>query len=150
MNKQFWALALGAAALTGCADNSAMTYNQSQMQRAQSVQLGTVVSVQQVKVKGDSNALLTLGGAALGGLAGSNIGGGSRGSAAGAVVGAMAGGYGAQAAQKNLGGKNALEITVKLDSGQTISIVQGADTPIVNGQRVRVLTGAGADRVVPL
>ncbi|WP_230368867.1 outer membrane lipoprotein [Paludibacterium denitrificans] len=81
-------------------------------------------------------------------LAGSNVGGG-HGSIAG-VIGAIAGGLGTQAAQRSLGTKNAIEVTVKLDdSKRLISIVQEADVPLVAGQRVRVLTGGGNDRVVP-
>jgi len=93
--------------------------------------------------------LLTLGGAALGGLAGSNIGGG-KGAIAGGIVGALAGGFGANAAQRTIGSKNALEVTVKLDdSGRMVSIVQDADIPLNVGQRVRLLTGGGNDRVAP-
>ncbi|MBI3144011.1 MAG: glycine zipper 2TM domain-containing protein [Pseudogulbenkiania sp.] len=137
--------------LAGCAtSDSAAVYSKGQMRQAQSVEFGTVVSVQNVLMEGQNNEILTLGGAALGGLAGSNIGHG-RGAAAGTIVGALAGGFGAQAAQRNLGTKNALEITVKLDrSGRMISIVQEADIPFAAGQRVRVITGAGNDRVAPL
>lgn len=135
--------------LGGCASDSAMVYNQGQVQQAQTVQLGIVTSVQQVTMKGDNNSLLTLGGAALGGIAGSQLGQGNRANAAGAIAGALLGGFGADAAQSSLSKKNGLEITVKLDSGRMISIVQAADVPMVTGQRVRVLSGGGADRVVP-
>lgn len=140
---------LGAGFLTGCASDSAMVYSQDQMRQAQSVSLGTVVSVHAAKMQGSNNELLTLGGAVLGGLAGSNLGGGSKANAAGAIVGALAGGYGTQAAQQGMGSKNALEITVKLDNGRMISIVQEADVQLLAGQRVRVLSGGGNDRVVP-
>lgn len=146
----FVSIALSAGLLSGCAsDDSAMSYSSGQMRKAQVVQIGTVLSVQPVKVKGSSNPLLTVGGAALGGLAGSTMGGSSRASAAGAVAGALVGGAGAEVAQRQLSKKAALEITVKLDSGPTISIVQDQDVPLVAGQRVRVLTGGGTDRVVP-
>ena len=135
--------------LGGCASDSAMVYNQGQVQQAQTVQLGIVTSVQHVTMKGDNNSLLTLGGAALGGIAGSQLGQGNRANAAGAIAGALLGGFGADAAQSSLSKKNGLEITVKLDSGRMISIVQAADVPMVTGQRVRVLSGGGADRVVP-
>lgn len=140
-----------AGALAGCAtSDSAAVYSKGQMRQAQTVEFGTVVSVQNVLMEGQNNELLTLGGAALGGLAGSNIGHG-RGAAAGTIVGALAGGFGAQAAQRNLGTKTALEITVKLDrSGRMISIVQEADIPFAVGQRVKVLSGADNDRVTPL
>ncbi|MBV8679603.1 MAG: glycine zipper 2TM domain-containing protein [Aquitalea sp.] len=136
--------------LAGCAtSDSATVYSQGQMRHAQTVQLGTVISVNNVKMEGQNNELLTLGGAALGGLAGSNIGGG-KGAIAGGIVGALAGGFGANAAQRTIGSKNALEVTVKLDdSGRMVSIVQDADIPLNVGQRVRLLTGGGNDRVVP-
>ncbi|OHX20652.1 glycine zipper 2TM domain-containing protein [Chromobacterium sphagni] len=139
---------LSAGALSGCAtSDSAAVYSKGQMRQAQTVQFGTVISAQNVKMEGQNNELLTLGGAALGGLAGSNIGGG-KGQIAGGIVGALAGGYGAKAAQEALG-KNALEITVKLDTGRVISIVQEADIPFSPNQRVKVLSGGGNDRVVP-
>lgn len=140
---------IGAGMLSGCANDSAMVYSQNQMRQAQTVQIGTVVSVHNVKMEGSNNGLLTLGGAALGGLAGSHLGSGSKANAAGAIVGALAGGYATDAAQKGMGTKNALEITVKLDSGRMISIVQDPDVQLVAGQRVRVLSGGGNDRVVP-
>lgn len=140
---------IGAGMLSGCASDSAMVYSQNQMRQAQTVQVGTVVSVHNVKMQGSDNGLLTLGGAALGGLAGSHLGRGSKANAAGAIVGALAGGYATDAAQKNMGTKNAVEVTVKLDSGRMISIVQDPDVQLVAGQRVRVLSGGGTDRVVP-
>ena len=56
---------LSAGMLTGCASDSSMVYTQGQMRQAQTVELGTVVSVQSVKMQGQDNGLLTLGGAAL-------------------------------------------------------------------------------------
>lgn len=140
------------AALAGCADipqDSAETYSREQLQQAQTVQLGKVVSVRTVRVKGDSNELYTVGGAALGGLAGSNIGQGN-GSVAGAIVGALAAGAVTDFAQQKLNYKTASEITVELNSGKVISIVQDTDIPFAPGQRVRVLSGGGRDRVAPL
>ncbi|MBV8049201.1 MAG: hypothetical protein JO171_18780 [Paludibacterium sp.] len=144
------AAALAGGMLAGCATDSAMVYSQGQTRQAQSVQLGTVISVHAVKREGSNNELLTLGGAALGGIAGSNLGNGNRANAAGAIAGALLGGFGAQAAQKSMGTKDAYEITVKLDSGRLISIVQDTDVQLEVNQRVRVLSGGGTDRVVPL
>lgn len=138
-----------AMVLAGCATpDSALMYSGGQTRKAQTVQLGTVESVKPVKVQGTENELVTIGGAILGGLVGSNIGQG-KGAIAGTVVGALAGGAGASAAQSAMGSKNSVEVTVKLDSGSMISIVQGADVPLAAGQRVRVMRGNGADRVVP-
>jgi len=83
---------LAVAALTGCAtsSDSAQVYSKGQMRQIHEVEYGKILDIKNVKMEGDKNDLLTLGGTALGGLAGSNIGKGS-GSVAGAIVGAMAG-----------------------------------------------------------
>ncbi len=138
-------LSMGIAA--GCANNSATTYAPGQAQQAQTVRLGTVVSVASVNIQ-EEHKLATLAGAALGGLAGSNLGKGS-GRYAGAVVGALAGGYATDAATKAMGGQNGYEITVELDNKSVISVVQKADVAIAPGQRVRVVTGNGVTRVMP-
>ena len=140
-------LSLGLA--TGCATSSDSTrvYSKDQMRQAGIVEFGTIVSVKQVRMEGNQNELITMGGTALGGLAGSNIGKGT-GAIAGAIVGAIAGGMATQAAQQSLNTKPALELTVKLDSnGKMLSIVQEADVPFNNGERVRVITSGGTTRV---
>jgi outer membrane lipoprotein SlyB len=45
--------------------------------------------------------------------------------------------------------KDALEITVKLDSGELRAIVQEADQEFQPGQRVKLLTSGGITRVTP-
>lgn len=143
---------MAALTLSGCAatssSDSAAVYSKSQMRQVQEVQYGKLVDVQRVKMEGSKNDLLTMGGTALGGLAGSNVGKGS-GAAAGAIVGAMIGGLSAEAIQRN-NTKEAYELTVKLDNGKTISIVQEADVPLSAGQRVKVLSGGGSARVLPM
>ena len=47
----------------------------------------------------------------------------------------------------NLEGKDGLEITIKLDSGQIIAVTQEADEQVRAGERVRVLSGSGVTRV---
>jgi outer membrane lipoprotein SlyB len=63
------------------------------------------------------------------------------------VVGAVAGGVAGQAGEQLATGKTGLEITVRLDSGQLIAIVQEADEAFKPGERVRVLRGHDAARV---
>ena len=63
---------------------------------------------------------------------------------AGAALGAGAGYAGEKAVTK----QNGLEIEVRLESGQILSIVQGADQSFAPGERVRVLRGVdGTSRV---
>lgn len=143
------------AGLTGCANQgaymsnySAANYQTNSVQQAQQVEYGKVVSVQQVAIQQRSNDLLTLGGAALGGLAGSNIGKG-HGRTAGAIAGAIAGGMLANAAQEN-NRELGLEITVKLNSGKTISVTQAADYAFSKNQKVKVIYGNGSTRILPM
>ena len=79
---------------------------------------------------------------------GSTVGGGSgRGvaRAAGTVAGAAAGGSIEEGATRQKG----LEITVKLDNGQVVSIVQAADEKFDEGDLVRVLRRPdGSARVI--
>jgi outer membrane lipoprotein SlyB len=71
-------------------------------------------------------------------IAGGTIGGGSGkgvARAAGAVGGAAAG----AAVEEKSTRQTGLEITVKLDNGQVIAVVQAADEQFDEGDRVRVL-----------
>ena len=119
----------------GCTNYSGNTYSGSQVRSAQTVQYGTVVSVQPVTLEEDRPAVLgTVGGGVVGGVA----------TIAGAALGA-AGGY---AGEKALTKQNGLEITVELENGQQLSIVQAADQQFSPGERVRVLRGSdGSARV---
>lgn len=134
--------------MAGCANNSAAVYTSGQAQKAQTVQLGTVMAVKDVKIEGKNNQLITIAGTALGGLAGSQVSHGTE-SAIAAVAGAVIGGLGTQAIQKGMSNAG-YEITVELDNKTVISIVQKADVQITPGMRVRVLSGDGVDRVLPL
>jgi outer membrane lipoprotein SlyB len=63
------------------------------------------------------------------------------------VVGAVAGGVAGQAAEQAATGTTGLEITVRLDSGQLIAVVQEAEESFRPGERVRVLRGGRSTRV---
>ena len=133
----------------GCTNYSGNTYSGSQVRSAQTVQYGTVVSVQPVTLEEDRPAVLgTVGGGVVGGVLGNMIGGGKGNTLAtviGAGAGALLGGAGSQA----VGNQTGVEVTVKLDSGRTMAVVQGADISFAPGQRVRVMIGQGTTRVVP-
>ena len=132
-----------------CAQNSLTgdTYSRSEAGRAQEVRTGVVTSVRMVKIEGSSTGG-TLVGAAAGGLLGNRIGRGSGRTAAtvgGAVLGGAAGSHAGQAINSRQG----VEIQVKLDRGGSVSIVQEHNPreTFSHGERVRVLTSAGRDRV---
>ncbi len=148
-SKLLAALMVSALTLTGCASGlGSSDYERSQTRSVQEVQMGVVQAVRNVKIEGTKSPVGTIGGAAVGGIAGSQIGGGN-GQIAGAVLGAVLGGLGGSALEEKMTAQNGVEITVKLDSGRTIAITQAAN---VNeqfriGDRVRVLSGGGTTRV---
>lgn len=147
-----WAVAtLLATALigAGCASSkSGSVYSRDQARTEQSVRMGTIEGVREVRIEGTKSGIGTVAGGAVGGIAASSIGHGT-GSAVAAVVGAIAGGLAGAAAEEGITRENGLEITVKLDSGQSLAVVQGADPSetFLPGDRVRILSGQGVTRV---
>jgi len=137
------------ALLAGCASsNSGEVYSRDQARRTQAVQMGTVQAVKNVQIEGTKSGVGAVGGGVAGGVIGSTIGGGN-GSILAAVGGAALGAIGGAVAEEKITKKNGLEITVKLDSGSTIAVVQEADVLYSVGDRVRVLTSSdGTTRVV--
>ncbi len=146
---RFFISLTAAALLTGCASsNSGEVYSRDQARRTQTVQMGTVQFVKNIQIEGTKSGVGAVGGGVAGGVIGSTIGGG-KGSILAAVGGAALGAVGGAVAEEKLTKKNGLEITVKLDSGATIAVVQEADVMYSVGERVRVLTGSdGTTRVV--
>ena len=133
--------------LTGCASSrSGDVYSRDQTRKEMTVRTGVVESVREVVMEGTKSGAGTFAGAAVGGVAGSTVGGG-KGQIVGAVLGAVLGGLTGSAIEENVTKKNALEITVKLDSGQLIAVVQEMGENFYPGDRVRVLSGSSSTRV---
>jgi len=148
--KTFWVGLMAAAALAtlgGCAPSkSGSAYTRDEVRREQSVRMGVVESVRQVQIEGTRSGVGPAAGAVVGGVAGSGVGGG-RGAAVATVVGAVAGGVAGQALEEGATRRTGLEITVRLDSGKMVAIVQEADEAFRPGERVRILSDAGVSRV---
>ena len=123
------------------------SYSRYDAGQAQTVRNGTITSIRYVKIEGNSTGG-SLVGAAAGGLLGNQIGSGS-GRTAATVGGALAGGVAGSYAGKEITSKQGLEIQVRLDEGGSVSIVQEENPrePFAQGERVRVLSGGGRDRV---
>jgi outer membrane lipoprotein SlyB len=134
--------------LTGCAAPGlgGGSYSREQARREQTVRMGHVESVREVKLEGTRSGIGPGAGAVAGGIAGSSIGHG-RGSALGAVAGALVGGIAGQAAEQGFTGKRGVEVTVKLDNGQMVAIMQEADETFRPGDRVRILSDGATSRV---
>jgi outer membrane lipoprotein SlyB len=139
----------GSVALTGCAlpGQGGGDYSRGQVRGEQSVRFGVIESVRDVRINAPhESGVGTLAGAALGGIAGSEMGRG-RGSTAGAIAGAVIGGIAGQAIEKNANDRRGVEVVVRLDSGKIIAITQEADEAFRAGDRVRILSGQGVTRV---
>jgi outer membrane lipoprotein SlyB len=133
--------------LTACASsNSGSVYSRDDARKVQTVKTGVVESVRAVKLEGTKSPVGTVAGGVVGGVAGGSIGSG-RGSAIAAVIGAVAGGIAGSAIEEGVTRKDALEITVKLDGGAMIAIVQEADEQFHPGEKVRIVENADTSRV---
>jgi len=133
--------------VAACASsNSGSVYKRDDARKVQTVKTGVVESVRTVKLEGTKSPVGTIAGGAIGGIAGSSVGGG-RGSAIAAVIGAVAGGLAGSAIEEGVTRKDALEITIKLDGGGMIAIVQEADEQFNPGEKVRIVEGGGTTRV---
>jgi outer membrane lipoprotein SlyB len=133
--------------LGGCAYHyGARDYRGYEARGEQAVRFGVVESVRDVRIQPRESGVGTAGGAVLGGIAGSNVGGGT-GQVAGAIGGAILGGIIGQSVERSANEHPGVELTVLLDSGKYIAVVQEADESFRNGDRVRVLSGRGTTRV---
>lgn len=130
-------------ALTGCATSkSGEVYTREQARREQTVRMGVVESVREVLLEGTKTPAGTLAGGAIGGIAGSTIGQG-KGAAVAAIVGAVAGAIAGNAIEDNATRKQAMELTIMLDGGRMIAVVQEGDPHLFRpGDRVRVISGS--------
>ena len=136
-----------AVVLGGCASsNAGDVYSRDEARRVQSVQMGVVEGARPIKIEGTKSAVGTGAGAVVGAIAGSTVGQG-RGSSIGAVLGAVAGGVVGSAAEEGYTREDGMEITVRLESGRIISVVQAGKEEFKPGDKVRILERGGVTRV---
>jgi outer membrane lipoprotein SlyB len=138
--------ALGA--LAACQTANPDVVSRYDAQRMSSVQDATVLSTRPVTIAGSQSGVGTVGGAVIGGIAGSNVGGPRTGGIVG-IVGAIAGGLIGNAVERDATQQNAVEILVQLKNGDRRSVIQGqgadafaAGDPVImitTGGRVRVM-----------
>ena len=135
-------------ALGACAtSNSGDVYSREDARKVQTVRMGVVEGIRQVKLEGTKSPVGTIAGAAVGGIAGSTVGGNDMVSAIAAVIGAVAGAVAGAAIEEGVTREDGIEITVKLDNGTLIAIVQEATDKFTPGERVRLIESNGNTRV---
>ncbi|WP_439586335.1 hypothetical protein [Hydrogenophaga sp.] len=142
------ALVLSAVLLQGCAyrSHAENVYADTDTQRAHSITMATVTAVRVVTIERSPTGV--------GGAAGANVGlalggfaGKGNGQFVGSVLASVAGDLAGQAIESRVARLPGLEISMRLDDGQQISLVQSADEPFKKGDRVRVLSAEGKSRV---
>lgn len=139
------ALAASVMALAACTTaQTATNYARAETRMLQQVALGELLEVRDVLL----DRTQTGQGAAAGSLLGS-VSAAQRGDATTAAVGAVIGSLLGQGIEDAVGRRKGLELLVKLDDGNLVSVTQETDgLSYVPGVRVRVLTLNGAARVV--
>ncbi|MEP6506489.1 MAG: glycine zipper 2TM domain-containing protein [Betaproteobacteria bacterium] len=134
--------------LAACQTANPDVVNRYDAQRMSSVQDATVLSLRPVTLQGRDSGVGTVGGAVIGGIAGSNVGGPRTGGIVG-IVGAIAGGLIGNAVERDATRENAVEILVQLKNGERRAVIQGlgAETFAV-GDPVIMITTGGRVRVM--
>lgn len=138
-----------AAASTACMPTSSTrSFTDEQAMRAQPARFGTVAAVRGVEIRTGQTRLGALAGAVIGGAAGSTIGGNTAQNVIGATAGAAAGGA-VGGTLAGAGRTAGVELTVELDGGQTVAVVQPGNVADFRvGDRVRVIGNAESARVI--
>lgn len=148
--KVFQWLLISAVALfiTACASsNSGSVYKRDDARSVQTVKTGVVESVRTVRLEGTKTPIGTVAGGAIGGIAGGSIGNGRRTSAITSVIGALIGGIIGAFTEEAFTREDGVEITVKLDGGGLIAIVQEDDEQFKPGEKVRIVENSDTSRV---
>jgi outer membrane lipoprotein SlyB len=129
--------------LSACAQQQSQNaYNDNEVGKQTDIEFGVIKAVKHVKVQAQSSEIGTLGGAAVGGVGGSEFGNG-KGAILTTIAGAIAGGFAGSAAENALNNKVGIQYVIKKENGKTVSIVQNIDKddkPLHIGQRVMIQT----------
>ena len=140
---------LVATCLSGCASNlSGDSYSRSEARTVQQVEYGIIEQLRPVRIEGTKTPIGSGAGTVVGGIAGSSVGGG-KGRYVMAVIGAVAGGMAGAAIEEGVTRTQGVEVTVKMNDGHTIAIVQAlsSNERFTVGDRVRVIYGNQNTRV---
>ena len=136
------AVALLAGGLSACApQDTGGVYNAAAIGRTAMVSYGTIVGTRPVTVRGNGSGLGTAAGAVAGGVAGSFIGGDTRSNVLGGLGGALIGGLAGNAIGSGVSTGQAVEFTVREDTGGDFQVVQTNEEGLQAGDRVVVSRG---------
>jgi outer membrane lipoprotein SlyB len=143
---------LAIVVLTGCAVTSPYKVSKEDAQRSLATDLGTIIDVVPVKIKGDPSTVGAIAGGLIGGIAAEKIGSGS-GQEIAVIAGTVAGGVIGYYSTVKLGEHNGYQYSIAIDDENSpIAIIQGEDKNdkfnFEVGDRVSIIYGAQV-RVLP-
>jgi len=151
-------LTLISIVLVGCEANNDRVPKREQGQ-VQSVMTGTIISKRNVTIQPrDAGRYGAVAGGVAGVAAGQTIGTTTNGRLASGLIGGVVGAYAGNEIDRGLNTQQGYEFIVQLDGstgspsaaqrqGEVISIVQTTSTPLVVGDKVYLLMGAGQTRI---
>jgi len=145
----FFTFLLAVLLAQGCASSlKGDVYSRDEAQKTMNFRWGTIESTRPVVIEGDQSGKGAVAGAVIGGIAGSGVTG-SRTQGLITAVGAVAGAIAGTAAEKKMSQAQGLEITLKIDDGSNVIIVQEVEKvdEFIAGDRVKVISGNGKLRV---
>jgi len=129
----------------GCAKSlEGDVYSRDEAQRTLNVQWATITETKPVVIEGDRSQKGQMAGGIIGGAAGYGVTDSST-RALTTAIGAVAGAVVGQIAEEKMTRAQGLEITIKLDNGESIIIVQEVKdvSDFVAGDRVKLVSGSG-------
>ena len=135
----------------GCANSSLQpdTYDRDSVQKISNVLYGEVVSLKNVEIEGGATSGSIVGGL-VGAATGSNMSDSKPESEIGAVLGGAIGATIGGNLSKNFQSRDGIQLTLNMDDGRTISVVQEVGGYIFSvGDLVEVVTTKGKTRVSP-
>ena len=150
MFKQFVLVASIAAlgSLAACQTANPNVVSRYDAQRMSSVQDATVLSTRAVTLQGTDSGVGTVGGAVIGGIAGSNVGGPRTGGIVG-IAGMIVGGLIGNAVERDATQQQAVEILLQLKNGDRRAVIQGVQGDVfATGDPVIMITTGGRTRVM--
>ncbi|WP_313438559.1 glycine zipper 2TM domain-containing protein [Novosphingobium sp.] len=126
-------------ALSGCTPQTGVSsFSRNEAGQVATVQFGEVLAIREVVIQPGQTRLGTVAGGALGAIGGSQVGSSTAANIAGGVTGAVVGGAIGSAVQGS-SRTAGIEITMRLDSGDNVAVVQPGDPRDFRvGDRVRL------------
>ena len=123
-------------------------YSRGEARQTMSIRFAVVESVRPVKLEGTKTPIGAVAGGVTGGVIGNSLGKSGISSTIGAALGAIVGGVGGAAVEETVTRQNGVELTVQLESGEYLAVVQAdGGENFQRGERVRLVGSGNATRV---